>query len=63
MVFGLGPGEEVRKYQRSRESARHIHPEVIDILVSKTDQPSEGKHRNKPQFYFYNIIFLITIRI
>ena len=52
MVFGLGPGEEVRKYQRSRESARHIHPEVIDILVSTTDHPSEGMHKISYDFIF-----------
>ena len=55
MVFGLGPGEEVQKYQRSRESARHIHPEVIDILMSTADRPSEGMHK------YHTILFFKTL--
>ena len=58
MVFGLGPGEEVRKYQRSRESARHIHPEVIDILLSNNNQSLEGTNRIRYNFIFLNIGFL-----
>ena len=43
MMYSLDTAEETRRYQSERETAQHIHPEFIDIAMSKISRLALGK--------------------
>ena len=43
MMYSLDTAEETRRKQRDRDSAQHIHPEVIDLAMSKISRLALGK--------------------
>ena len=43
MMYSLDTTKETRAYNRNRDSAQHIHPEVLDLAMSKISKLALGE--------------------